>query len=79
MWSLGSDVTRDRSKGSELTLAFTRTPYLGYWRSLRDRVFGLIAGLAFPEPPHVVGIQSRAGSFCDYRPIHGFSQLEELR
>jgi len=77
--SLGSDVTRYRSKGSELTFVFARTPYLGFWRSLRDRAFGLIAGSAFPEPPRVVGIRSRAGSFCDCRPISGFSQLEGSR
>ena len=28
--SLGSDVTGDRSEGSELTLVFARTPYLGF-------------------------------------------------
>ena len=28
--SLGPDVTRDRSEGSELTLVFARTPYLGF-------------------------------------------------
>ena len=28
--SLGPDVTRDRSEGSELTLVFDRTPYLGF-------------------------------------------------
>ena len=59
--SLGPNVTGDRSEGSELTLIFACTPY-----------FGIIAGLAFPEPPRVVGIWSRVGSFCDYRPVHGF-------
>ena len=28
--SLGPDVTRDRSKGSELTLVFAHTPYIGF-------------------------------------------------
>ena len=28
--SLGPDVTRDQSEGSELTLVFARTPYLGF-------------------------------------------------
>ena len=28
--SLGPDVTRDQSEGSELSLVFTRTPYLGF-------------------------------------------------
>ena len=56
---LGQDVTRDRSEGSKLTLVFTCTPYLGFWQSFHDRAFGLIAGLAFPEPPHVAGIWSR--------------------
>ena len=69
---LGPDVTRDRSEGSELPFVFTRTPYLGFWRSFHDRAFGLIAGLAFLEPPHVVGIWSRVGSFCDCCPICGF-------
>ena len=59
--SLGPDVTGDRSEGSELTLIFACTPY-----------FGIIAGLAFPEPPRVAGIRSRVGSFCDCRSIHGF-------
>ena len=27
---LGPDVTGDRSEGSELTLVFTRTPYIGF-------------------------------------------------
>ena len=30
LWSLGTDVTGDRSEGSELTLVFSRTPYLGF-------------------------------------------------
>ena len=29
--SLGPDVTGDRSEGSELTLVFVHTPYLGFW------------------------------------------------
>jgi len=29
--SLGPDVNGDRSEGSELSLAFARTPYLGFW------------------------------------------------
>ena len=72
MRSLGPDVTGGWSEGSELTFVFVRTPYLGFWRSLCDCALGLIAGPAFPEPLHVVGIWSRAGSFFDYRPIHGF-------
>ena len=47
---LGPDVTGDQSEGSELTLVFARTPYLGFWRSFCDRAFGLIAGPTFPEP-----------------------------
>jgi len=70
--SLGPDVTRDRSEGSKLTLVFARTPYLGFWRSFRDRAFGLIAGPAFPKPPRVAGIRSRVSSFCDCRPVRGF-------
>ena len=54
--SLGLDVTRDRSEGSELTLVFARTPYLGFWRSFHDCAFGLIAGPAFPDPTRVVGV-----------------------
>ena len=69
---LEPDVTRDRSEGSKLTLIFVHTPYLGFWRSFRDRVFGLIASLAFPEPPRMAGIRSRAGSFCECRPVHDF-------
>ena len=69
---LGLDVTRDWSEGSELTFVFARTPYLGFWRSFRDRAFGLIACPAFPEPPCVAGIQSRVRSFCDCRPVRGF-------
>ena len=38
----------------------------------RDRAFGLIAGPTFAEPPRVVGIQSRVGSFCDCCPVRGF-------
>ena len=72
LWLLGSDVTGDQSEGNKLTFVFARTTYLGFWRSLHDRAFGLIVGPAFPEPPCVVGIQSRAGSFYDCRPIHGF-------
>ena len=30
LWLLGPDVTGDQSEGSELTLVFTRTPYLGF-------------------------------------------------
>ena len=70
---LGSDVIGDRSEGSELTLVFARTPYLGFWRSFRHRAFGLIAGPAFPKPPHMAGIRSRVGSFCDHRPVRIFS------
>ena len=72
LWSLGPDVTGDRSEGSELTLVFARTPYLGFWRSFHDRAIGLIASPAFPEPPRVVGIRSRVGSFYDCRSVHGF-------
>ena len=72
LWSLGPDVTRDRSEGSKLTLVFAHTPYLGFWRSFRDRAFGLIAGPAFPEPPRMAGIRSRVGSFCDCRSVRGF-------
>ena len=77
--SLGPDVTGDQSEGSKLTLVFACIPYLGFWRSLCDRAFGLIAGPAFPEPPRVVEIRSRVGSSCDCRPIHSFSRLEWLR
>ena len=72
LWSLGPDVTGDRSEGSKLTLVFARTPYLGFWRSFRDHAFGLIAGLAFPEPPRMVGIRSRVSSFCDCCLFRGF-------
>jgi len=67
LWLLRPDVT-----GDGLTLGFVCTSYLGLWRSLCDRAFGLIASLAFPEPPRVVGIRSRAGWFCDCRPIRVF-------
>jgi len=77
--SLGPDVTGDWSEGSELSLVFARSPYLGFWRSLRDRAFGLIAGLAFPEPLRVVGIRSRTGLFCDCCLVRVFSQLEGSR
>ena len=68
LWSLGPDVTGDQSEGHELTIAFTCTPYLGFWRSLRDRAFGLIAGLAFPEPLHMVGIRQGPTCFVTVAP-----------
>ena len=77
--SLGPDVTGDQSEGSELTLVFARTPYLGFKQSFRDHAFGLIAGPAFPEPPRMAGIRSRVGSFCDSRLVRSFLQLEGLR
>ena len=69
---LGPDVTGDQNEGSELALVFSHTPYFGFWRSLRDHAFGLIAGLAFPEPLCVVMIWSRAGLLCDCCLVHGF-------
>ena len=73
LWLLGPDVTGDRNEVSELALVFARTPYFGFWRWFHDRAFGLITGPVFPEPPRMVGIRSRAGSFCDCRPVRGFS------
>ena len=70
--SLGPDVTRGRSEGSDLTLVFACTPYLGFWRSLHDRAFGLIAGLTIPEPPCMVGVRSRVGLFHDRCRVHSF-------
>ena len=72
LWSLGPDVTGDWSEGSELTLVFACTPCLGFWRSLRDHAFGLIAVPAFPEPLRMARIRSRVGLFCDCCPVRGF-------
>jgi len=72
MWLLGPDVTRGRNEGSELALVFACIPYFGFWRWFRDHALGLIAGPAFPEPPRVVGIRSRTGSFCDCGPVLWF-------
>ena len=69
---LGLDVTGDQNEGSELALVFACIPYFGFWRWFRDRALGLVAGPAFPEPLRVVGIRSRAGSFCGCCPVCGF-------